>query len=433
MVSEPFSPFHDHCGAKAILSYPLPVMPSVRTIIKQRFPQFYAAVKVLTQNSRGPKLIPNYFKTDFNKNSLFSAGVVWPFTGTSQESLHHTNGREMLAIAQTLKDLGYNVDIVEYDCRRDINYDNYDLIIGGGFPFTNSFSKLNKKTTTVYYSSGHEAFHDSLAGFRRMAENYSRTGKYFWDSMRFNYRGLTEIMTQEFLADAVITLGNQSNVDSYKKVAPRQVYNLPLFYFKVLDPEKIIQARDISQAKKHFLYFSGGGLVHKGLDLVLEAFRDLPDLHLHVCASIDSGMEAEFKKYYQHLLYQTPNIHTHGFVALDSPNFSQMLQTCAYLIFPSCSEGGAGSVVNVLGNGGLVPILTKGIVIDQADFTVDIGDLTVAGVKAAAQKAAALPDTEILSKSKQCAAAIIKRHSLENYSLLLKNYLREIIAQSQKT
>jgi hypothetical protein len=47
-------------------------------------------------------------------------------------------------------------------------------------------------------------------------------------------------------------------------------------------------------------------MVHKGLDLVLEAFADMPEYHLTVCGPIQK--EQDFERAYYRELYQVPNI-----------------------------------------------------------------------------------------------------------------------------
>ena len=39
--------------------------------------------------------------------------------------------------------------------------------------------------------------------------------------------------------------------------------------------------------------------------------------------------------------------------------FEEILLSCSFAIFPSCSEGGCPSTLTVIGNGGLIPIITK--------------------------------------------------------------------------
>ena len=60
-------------------------------------------------------------------------------------------------------------------------------------------------------------------------------------------------------------------------------------------------------------------MVHKGLNLVLEAFSQLPDYNLIVCGPVEK--DKDFENAYFKELYQLPNIKTLGFVALDSKDF----------------------------------------------------------------------------------------------------------------
>lgn len=65
---------------------------------------------------------------------------------------------------------------------------------------------------------------------------------------------------------------------------------------------------DFGDCRKRFLWFGSGGMVHKGLDLVLEAFAEMPEYHLTVCGPVSREQDLEqacFKE-----LHQTPNIET---------------------------------------------------------------------------------------------------------------------------
>lgn len=45
-------------------------------------------------------------------------------------------------------------------------------------------------------------------------------------------------------------------------------------------PEEVIKS--ISSSRRNFLWFGSVGLIHKGLDIVIDAFKELPDLSLNV-------------------------------------------------------------------------------------------------------------------------------------------------------
>jgi glycosyltransferase involved in cell wall biosynthesis len=89
----------------------------------------------------------------------------------------------------------------------------------------------------------------------------------------------------------------------------------------------------------HFLWFGGAGLVHKGLDLLLDYFYENPSLTLHICGPIES--EPLFAQAYKKELYETENIIMHGFVDIRGQVFEEIIKRCAFVVFPSCSEGQA--------------------------------------------------------------------------------------------
>src|SRR5205085_6890304 len=105
--------------------------------------------------------------------------------------------------------------------------------------------------------------------------------------------------------------------------------------------------------RTRFLWLSSGGLVHKGLDLALEAFAAMPDCHLTVCAPVET--EEDFCRAYRKELYDTPNITTVGWVDIESAQFHAIADSCISVMSTSCSEGGSTSVVSAV-HAALIPI-----------------------------------------------------------------------------
>ncbi|MCA9466199.1 MAG: glycosyltransferase family 1 protein, partial [Nitrospira sp.] len=80
--------------------------------------------------------------------------------------------------------------------------------------------------------------------------------------------------------------------------------------------------REWSQCQKKFLWFSSSGLVHKGLDLALEAFSEMPEYQLIVCAPVDR--EKAFVHTYYRELFDMKNIETIGWVDIEGEKFRQL-------------------------------------------------------------------------------------------------------------
>jgi len=161
---------------------------------------------------------------------------------------------------------------------------------------------------------------------------------------------------------------------------------------------------------------------------LLEIFKELPYLHLHVCGSIDN--EPKFKAIYYEELYNTKNIHTYGFINIQSKSFKGIVNKCAFTIFPSCSEGEPSSIINVMVYG-LIPIVTNTAGIRIKDFGIEIKELTHENIKESVIKAANLSEDEIKKRSLKCANDTINDHSIKKFSYELKKALIDILGKKK--
>lgn len=368
--------------------------------------------------------IANYFKTNFRENVLISY-ITEPFKNGIH--LRHTNQAEALEIAKVFNELGYNVDIVDYYYYEgNINYDKYSVIFGFGEPLEKSFYNRNHKILTIFYGTGMHVIHQNHATLKRIEEVYKKKGKWLLESARIVDKAWS---VQTSLVDNIITLGNDEVVDSYQKYFSRKIYNIPISYYKIFDHEEILKNKNFEEAKNHFLWFGSSGLIHKGLDLLLEVFKEMPDLYLHICGPIDN--EPKFKAIYYEELYNTKNIHTYGYVNIQSKSFKDIINKCAFIIFPSCSEGGGGSVINVMVYG-LIPIVSTKASVRIKDFGIEIKELTHESIKESVIKAANLSEDEIEKRSIKCADDTINNHSIEKYSYELKRALIDILEKKNE-
>jgi hypothetical protein len=393
----------------------------MKKFIKKYIPsKLWNILKYLHKKIKRP--IRNYFKTNFRENVLISY-ITSPFKNGI--NLTHTNQAEALEIARVFKELQYNVDIVDYYYEGDLNYDKYSNIFGFGEPLINSFYRRNHKILTIYYGTGMHVIHQNYATLKRIEEVYKKKGKWLLESGRIVNKAWS---VQTSLVDNIITLGNDEVVNSYKKYFSRKIYNIPISYYKIFDQVKILKNKNFGNAKKHFLWFGSSGLIHKGLDLLLEVFKELPNLNLHICGAIDS--EPKFKAIYYKELYNTKNIHTYGYQNIQSKSFKDIISKCAFVVFPSCSEGGGGSVINVMVYG-LIPIVPTTASVRIKDFGIEIKELTHESIKESVIKAASLSQDEIKKRSLKCANDTINNHSIEKFSYELKRALLDILGKKK--
>jgi glycosyltransferase involved in cell wall biosynthesis len=223
-------------------------------------------------------------------------------------------------------------------------------------------------------------------------------------------------------ADYATVLGNRFVLSTYR-YAKKPLFSLPV-------PAAIeyswMASKDFDSCRNHFLWFGSSGLVHKGLDLTLEAFIQMPDSHLTVCGPVRE--EPDFEKAYYRELYETPNIHTIGWVDIGGPEFLDIIQKCVGLVYPSCSEAQAGAVVTCL-QAGLIPIVSFETGLDVEDFGILLKECTVDEIKNTVQELSALPAQELKARARSAWEFARANHTKERYSKAFENILDEIIAR----
>jgi len=101
------------------------------------------------------------------------------------------------------------------------------------------------------------------------------------------------------------------------------------------------------------------------------------------------------------------------------------------MICPSCSEGSCSSVLNICGNGGLVPIITAQCGIDIGDFGILVGSTTVQAVEAALFEAGGLGLDELDRRQRASAAHFQNVHSLERFQERMTWSIQDILGRPQ--
>jgi Glycosyl transferases group 1 len=356
----------------------------------------------------------NIYNTGFDRNVLISY-IRRPFKKGSD--LKHTNSAEVLEIARVFKELKFNIDVVNYDYEGFLDYAKYDLIFGFGEPLNNCFDKKRKNTITIYYGTGMHVSTQNHNSLKRIENVHRKKGVWLISSGRIVEKAWS---VQTSLVDFIITLGNNEVTESYKKFFGGKIFNIPASYYEIMSAEsvkKILNDKNYDEAKKHFVWIGSSGLIHKGLDLLLEYFCKNKNLHLHILGPIDG--EPDFKKVYFNELYNSNNIHTYGFIDLRSQIFYNLMEKCEFVIFPSCAEGGGASVINCMANG-LIPIVSREASISIKDYGYLIKELTVEAIDSAINTVLYTENKLLKERSLKCMLDTRETHSIQEFSINLK-------------
>lgn len=360
------------------------------------------------------RFIKNVFRTNYNKKVLISY-ITKPF---KKENKGHTNNFEVLSAAKIFHELGYQVDVMHYETPPP-KLDRYDVIYGFGDVFRNYFESGLSGKKTIYYGTGMHVAHQNTASLARVKSVFNKKGCWLAKSSRFVEKTWSH---QTTLVDAIIALGDEQCQKTYEAYYDGKVFSLPAPFYRTLDAAEINDNR-CSDSRKKFLWFGSSGLIHKGLDLCLEYFSTRPDLTLHVCGDIFS--EPEFLKAYDKELFSSANIIVHGFVGVESEVFKNILSSCVFVIFPSCSEGGSPSVLTAIGNGALIPIISHDASCSTgAEIFIESYDFS--GIEQAILRAESYTENEIYDLANRNLETVLERNSQEAYFSKLKKLIVRI-------
>ncbi|MCT7481727.1 glycosyltransferase [Aliarcobacter cryaerophilus] len=355
--------------------------------------------------------IVNYFKKQYSKKVLFSYST---YHFNKKNYVAHSNYQESLVIAKIFDEMGYMVDIYNNNREYKINFDNYDVVFGEGMPMFQAIQQ-NTNALTIYYATGSHPWQCSQASLNRVVDYYKKNNFLALDSTRLqDYKwGLAAS-----LSDAVIVIGNNNTKKTFIDNGASHIYKInPTFHIKK-------EAKEIQKTQnslKSMLYFASYGLLHKGLDLAVEAFRELPDWTLHVCGYTER--ENEFMQ----SLNLPKNVIVHGFIDIESSLFQKLSENCGYVILPSSSEGIATAILTAMGRGAMIPVVTKECGINIDDFGILIEDLTVKSVKKAIEHCKMISYDELMINSKKAMEKAYDAYTLLNYENTMKEHLNTIL------
>ena len=331
----------------------------------------------------------------------------------------HTNRWESLQIARTFLDLGYRVDVINENNDRFIPTKRYTLFVGNRINFERISRLLNPDCVKILHIDTSHWLFNNMAEGRRLELLKKRRGCVL--SQRRMLRPNAAIEH----ADYATILGTESTMNTYR-YAGKPLFPIPIST-PVLYPWQ--DDKDFNSVRRRFLWFGSEGCVHKGLDLVLEAFTQMPDYQLIVCGPIRG--ERDFESEYYNELYNTPNIRLAGFVDVRRPEFLETAKSCIGFIYPSCSEGQSGAVVTCM-HTGLIPIISSESGVNVDGFGHVLETCSVDAIKDSARAVSMLSVNEISARARKTWEYARATHTRDQFAKVYAQSISEIMALENK-
>lgn len=339
--------------------------------------------------------------------------VIDPFLNDGKDiSNDHTHFWESHCIVQCFLDAGYAVDVISFS-----NYGytvdvDYDVFFGARTNFDHIASQLDASCLkiahldTAHWLTNNSAFNDRLKQLLKRRRAILNNSRYVTPNFAIE------------AADMGTVLGNDFTIASYA-YSGKPLHRIPISVPHQYDwPSE----RSYDTARSKFLWIGASGFVHKGLDVVLEAFTQMPEYQLYVCGPLEQ--EHRFCEIYKRELNDTANINTVGWVDVASQKFIDLAYQCSGLVYPSSCEGGGGSAITAM-HAGLLPILTREASVDIEEFGVLLPDARVGSIIDAVRRVASLPEEELVRRCNDAWRFARREHTRD---LFAKNF-REFVDQ----
>ena len=332
----------------------------------------------------------------------------------------HSNLWENHEIFKILLELGYNVDVINWDDDRFIPNKSYDLVIDICYNLARLKPFLRPDTLKLLHCTGSDPFYQNAAEIARVVKvNLDRKSDYspkrLVEDPELAERSILE-------SDYISLLGNEHTKKTYPEIVHSKITLIPVTN-SVLN-QNIKQPDDFLPEERQFLWFFGAGAVHKGLDIVLTVFKQHPEYTLNIVGGVAEN-EPDFITIFSEELFNTPNIHYYGSLVPSSSEFKNILNRSFCFLAPTCSEGISPAVVTCM-QIGLYPIISHDTGVDlPKGCGIYLSDLSHATLESSIEHLTHLTDKDTQAQIKQCQTYALINYSRENFSQKMKKYITQ--------
>lgn len=319
-------------------------------------------------------------------------------------------------VARAFLDLGFSVDVVWHNYDRLRPRRRYDVVFDVAYALDRLHSVIGDGPLRIYYPDfAHWTEHNSRS-LARLAALRERRG------VVLRPKRIAPIQDAAETAQHLLCRGGPWSRGTYRHVSA-PIHRLDAMTGPLL-PEPPKRKDDV---RHRFIWLSGGGMTHKGFDLVLEAFARNPNLELDVFGDVQR--EEAFCKAYSHELNELSNIRLLGWINPASPEFAEAASRAVAIVHPSASEMCCTAVIAGMA-AGLIPVATRSTDIELDGLGVEIDGDSVDAVEQALLSVVdkSQRDLDIMSEAARHAA--MTRYGRDKFVASFREVLPEILGVS---
>ena len=336
-------------------------------------------------------------------------------TTQSANRIVHTNVLESAEIVRQLIHRDFCVDV--FDCnkgaeelRKILNGKNYDLIIGLGDAFEAACGMFADAKNVIYLTENHPDI--SAKNESERLERYTvacgRSAKVERSNVYFKKGAISN-------HDYGIVLGD---MEPYQCESLRMFSLCPTGF---ANPGYDYSVEDFEAARRTFIWMGTNAPIHKGLDVLFEAFAGVPELKLNVI-----GMSKDQLAKYG--LRPPENVIVHGFMNIGSSAFINIVRNSCFFILPSCSEAMSTSVLTGMRHG-LIPMVLPHVGMDgiPVNLRISLDGYLPAELKRNIEEAASMEIPALRELREKIYEYANKQYTMGRYARELGLILDEIL------
>lgn len=320
-----------------------------------------------------------------------------------------TNRAEMRCMISAMSRLGLSIDV--YDCRDKSSFfpvfRSYDLVFGFGKRFR-GLRLAAGGVKVLYLTEGHPEF--SLKNETNRVDAFNCRHSASVQVVRSGcYYSCSDLVS----IDSVVCLG-----ELHKKYLEEKLPGIPV---ACLSPTALVS----QHVKTNFdhcgrvLWFGSRGVVHKGLDLLIES---VPELGYELVVA-GVGVEDIESLYGGGLA----GVRVVGRLDVQSECFKEMIDSVDFAVFPSCSEAVPTSVLTIAACG--VPVFASDKCGTKFQGVIDVSELdTVEQVRALVARVYAFGKGELELYARNQLR--LDGYTLEDFEEAFEEVCRQVICEN---
>lgn len=350
--------------------------------------------------------------------SYLSEPILW--NEEDKRFYGHSNKWESREIVRIFNTLGYTVDIIDWTDNNFIPTTDYDVIFDIYTNLQRLAPFIGKNTKKLLHLTGSFPRFQNRAELKRVKALEKRRNVIY--SPKRLVRDLELFDRSLKLAGVCSLIGNRVTLSTYPKIYHKKIYPVTV---SASYSKQIKTINEYVPRRREFVWFFGGGAVHKGLDLVLEVFSKHPDLTVHILGNLES--EPDFINAYKKELTELSNIHYHGFLEPGSNKFKDVMDSAFCFIAPSCSESISTAVCTCM-QIGLYPIISRNVGVDLPKNTgVTLRQCSIKMIEQAILNIHSMSKSRLKEQIKKSQDYALENFSREKFSSTMYRYLAKVL------